>query len=104
MVKITYCDRCGIELKRIEKSEDDGFGDFEDFGSAFENFGQGKENILNGKLMPNKVLKVQLCQDCVKGYNNIVNKANEEIRSYLKEKNVKKEKKTSEKKKKFGLF
>ena len=100
MVKITYCDRCSTELKRVEKGEDDGFGDFEDFGSAFDNFGQGKENILNGKLMPNKVLKVQLCQDCVKGYNKIVNKANEEIKAYLKE--SKETKKTE--KKKFGLF
>lgn len=98
MVKVTYCDRCGKELKRKEKWEETGF----DFDDAFEDrgFGDISEAMLNsGKMvtLPKRIRKAQLCQDCLVGYNNIVDKANEEVKSFLKEKKnkpIEKEKKT----------
>jgi ribosomal protein S26 len=104
MVKVVYCDRCGKELKRKEKWEESAF-DFDDFFED-KNFGDISEATINGEKVkiPKKILKVQLCQDCIIGYNKIVDNANKEVKNYLKNNKEKDIKKESKDKKKFGLF
>jgi len=102
MVKVIYCDRCGKELKRKEKWEENAF-DFDDFFDE-KGFGDLSEATIDGEKikLPKRIMKVQLCQECINGYNKIVDKANKEVREYLKEHSNKEE--TPKKKKKFGLF
>lgn len=89
MVKVVYCDRCGKELDRREKWEENGFGsefDFDDFfnDKGFSTIG---EATLDGKKIkiPKRVIKVQLCQECLVGYNKLIDEANEKVRDYLRE-------------------
>lgn len=100
MVKIVYCDRCGGEIKRTEKWQEDGFGDFDDL---FEEQGDllSKSNL-------KRVTKVQVCENCLGGYNKIIDETNKRIKSYLKEgkiekKHNKEEKYVEKKKGWFGL-
>ncbi len=56
-------------------------------------------NLTQSKIkIPKRVKKVQLCQECIGGYNKIIDKANKEIKAYLKE-GKEKEKKEEPKRK-----
>ncbi len=50
------------------------------------------EEAQHGKTitLPNRIIKPRLCQDCISGYNNIINNANKEIKEYLEIKEPKK--------------
>ncbi len=100
MVKITYCDRCEKELKRKEKWEEGVF----DFDDIFDNgFGNVSEVTFGGKnvQLPKRVIKAQLCEKCIVGYNDIIGKTNREVKEYLSEKEVDKSS-IGKRKKRFG--
>ena len=77
MVKITLCDRCGKD-----------FTDEYDFIT---------ESILSARNMiikenTNEVNKFQLCDDCIVGYNEIIDNTNNILADFLKEKEEPKKK------------
>lgn len=78
MVKVIYCDRCGKEINRTNDT---------DFDEIFENLG-GKNSSISisvGNDVIKKIISPQLCQNCLEGYNHIIDKTNENIKEYLKE-------------------
>ena len=94
MAKITFCDRCAIEIRRVNKDgANDEFND-EDFNGIFENLDGMLDNLM-------RVQKFHLCDKCLKGYNKIINNANKEISNFMKSAN-KDEGKSKDKK--FSFF
>lgn len=82
MVKVIYCDRCGKELKIIDKEKAEAnslFEDHLDWGIPFPEIAQ-----------LDKVRRPQLCSLCGKAYNNIISKTNEAINIWIKEKDKEK--------------
>ncbi len=106
MVKVFFCDRCGKELKRIEKGGDlfDDFFDKDEFFGNVEEATIEHEGTQSKVKIPKRVKKVQLCQGCIGGFNQIIDKANKEIKSYLEEGKKQEEKEEPKKKKGFGFF
>ena len=93
MVKIEFCDKCHKELSRVR--DPTSLGNLEGFENSSFDFGDFNdvwEEAQNGKTitLPNKIIKPRLCQDCITGYNNIINNANKEIKEYLEIKEPKK--------------
>lgn len=83
MVKVTYCDRCGKELERIDRIAENSFDEMFD---KFDNISGGLNlKITNSKLIRQLILP-QLCPHCLKSYNKIIDRANKEIKIFLKEK------------------
>lgn len=78
MVKVEYCDRCGKETSR---------GDKVDFNNFFEGF--EKDASISIKMGKNDIkkdiLRPQLCQKCLEGYNSIIDRTNLEVKKFLEE-------------------
>ncbi len=72
MVKITFCDRCTIEIRRTNRPVDYGEFDNEDFESLFED---------------DSIQKFHLCNECLKGYNKLIVNTNKEISNFMKSAN-----------------
>lgn len=101
MVKVTFCDRCNKEIKRMDIGKMDIFDDFFDKEDIFDDLSEAK---VDGENTPKRIKKVQLCQNCLMGYNEIIDNTNKEIKEYLKKGKEKEVSKTENKKKKLGFF
>ena len=90
MTKITFCDRCTIEIERINRDEWlDSFHEPEIVGSwdhsvllkAFYLESSTESSI-------RKVQRFHLCKKCMKGYNKIINKlinkSDKEVGNFMK--------------------